>query len=82
MSAPTSSYTTSATITEQAETSTSSWSTVTCPECGQPAEIIDRFTLSSTSGPVLHLQIGCAARHHFTLPAEHTDLVASVPAHR
>lgn len=30
---------------------------VGCPECGAPAEIIDRFTLESTNGPVAHTKI-------------------------
>lgn len=47
---------------------------VTCPQCPERAEITNSFTLSSTDGPILHLRISCPARHHFTLPAERTDL--------
>ncbi len=40
-----------------------------CPECGETAEVLDRFDLSSTSGQVEHVRISClAARHHFTMP--------------
>jgi hypothetical protein len=28
---------------------------VGCPECGLPAEILDRFSLASTDGPVAHI---------------------------
>lgn len=56
--------------------------TVSCPSCGRPAEIVDRFTLASTSGPMEHLRIACAGRHNFTLPAEHTDLDAAAPTVR
>jgi hypothetical protein len=44
---------------------------VGCPQCLAPAEIIDRFVLESTSGPVEHLSISCLHRHRFTLPADH-----------
>ncbi len=41
---------------------------VGCPQCGQPAEVLDRFVLESTDGPAEHLRIACLARHHFMLP--------------
>ena len=39
-----------------------------CPACGVPAEVIDRFVLESTDGPVEHARIRCAGRHCFLLP--------------
>ena len=41
-----------------------------CPACGLPAEVTDRFALTSTDGPVDHLALRCAARHHFKMPVE------------
>jgi hypothetical protein len=43
---------------------------VSCPQCGHPAEIIDRFVLESTDGPAEHVRVLCLARHHFMLPTE------------
>lgn len=41
-----------------------------CPECGAPAELLDRFELCSTEGPVAHVRVRCLrSRHHFTMPA-------------
>ena len=42
---------------------------VGCPQCGQPAEVIDRFVLESTDGPAEHLRVSCLERHHFMLPS-------------
>jgi hypothetical protein len=42
---------------------------VACPQCRVPAEITDRFSLPSTDGPVAHVAVGCAAGHHFRMPA-------------
>jgi len=42
---------------------------ISCPECGVPAEITDRFSLPSTDGPVAHVATSCAAGHHFRMPA-------------
>ncbi len=39
----------------------------TCPECGAPAEVTDRFTLESTDGPIEHVRVHCVARHWFLL---------------
>ena len=39
-----------------------------CPEC-VPAEVMDRFSLASTDGPVDHVQLGCAVGHHFRMAA-------------
>ena len=43
---------------------------VACPECGVAAEVTDRFTLTSTDGPVEHMALRCAASHHFRMPVE------------
>jgi hypothetical protein len=44
--------------------------TVGCPACHAPAEILDRFVLESTDGPVEHATVQCSERHHFTLAVE------------
>jgi hypothetical protein len=47
---------------------------VVCPECAAPAEVVDRFVLPSTDGPVEHVKVACLMRHWFLLP------VAALPA--
>ena len=42
---------------------------VVCPECSAPAEVVDRFALPSTHGPVEHVKVQCLGRHWFLLPA-------------
>jgi hypothetical protein len=39
---------------------------VRCPQCESPAEIIDRFTLGGTGGPLEHVKTRCADGHWFT----------------
>lgn len=44
-----------------------------CPECGAPAQVVDRFVLASTHGPVEHWRLRCTqrteqARHHYVGP--------------
>jgi hypothetical protein len=41
-----------------------------CPEpgCDAPAEIIERYPLSSTAEPIEHAKILCLRRHWFLLP--------------
>ena len=41
-----------------------------CPECAAPAEVVTRFVLDSTDGPVEHATVACAGRHRFTMPVE------------
>ncbi len=41
---------------------------VGCPECGAPAEIVDRFVLDSTDGPFEHLKLRCVTGRRFTVP--------------
>ena len=38
---------------------------VSCPDRTAPAEIIERFSLASTDGPVDHIVLFCAGGHHF-----------------
>jgi hypothetical protein len=42
--------------------------TTSCPECGAPAEVLDRDVLESTDGPVEHARVVCLYRHRFFLP--------------
>src|SRR5215813_5934471 len=51
---------------------------ISCPDCGVPAEVTERFSLPSTDDPVLHVALSCAAGHHFRmavdrLPAQAQD---------
>jgi hypothetical protein len=41
----------------------------TCPECGRPAEIVDRFMMPSTDGLVEHIKTRCVTGPWFTVPA-------------
>jgi hypothetical protein len=43
---------------------------ISCPDCGVPAEITERFSLPSTDGPVSHIALSCAAGHHFRMAAD------------
>jgi hypothetical protein len=43
---------------------------VTCPTCGLPADITDRFTLGGAPGPVDHVTVICVRRHWYTLPVD------------
>jgi hypothetical protein len=40
----------------------------TCPECGAPAEITDRWAVESTGGPMEHVRLQCVRRHWFLMP--------------
>lgn len=40
-----------------------------CPQCGQPAEIVDRDIWPSTDGPVAHVHVRCVSKHRFVMPA-------------
>jgi hypothetical protein len=48
--------------------------TTTCPdpECLAPAEVLDRFDLSSTDGPIEHIRTQCAMRHIYTVATDRT----------
>jgi hypothetical protein len=43
-----------------------------CPEpgCEMPAEVVDRFALPSTDGPVEHVALRCLDRHQFRMPVD------------
>lgn len=43
---------------------------VSCPDCGAPAEVVDRFALPSTDGPVVMVKVWCVTRRWFTVPVE------------
>jgi hypothetical protein len=43
---------------------------VGCPACAAPAEVIDRYVLESTDGPIEHATVMCALRHRFTVLVE------------
>jgi hypothetical protein len=43
---------------------------VGCPACPAPAEIVDRYVLESTDGPIEHATVVCASRHRFTVLVE------------
>jgi hypothetical protein len=43
---------------------------VGCPACAAPAEIVERFVLDSTDGPIEHATVRCADRHRFTVLVE------------
>ena len=38
-----------------------------CPDCGAPADVTERFVLESTDGPVEHARVHCAGGHWFLL---------------
>ena len=41
-----------------------------CPDCGRPAEVVDRFVLPSTDGPVEHVKTRCVSGHWFFMEAQ------------
>jgi hypothetical protein len=43
---------------------------LSCPQCGAPARITERFWLAGTAGPVEHLKTGCVNHHWLTPLAE------------
>src|SRR5213595_878987 len=52
---------------------------ISCPDCGVPAEITERFSLPSTHGPVDHIVLRCAGGHHFRMP---TDMLPAAQQER
>ena len=50
-----------------------------CPECELPAEVVDRFSLPSTDGPIAHVKIGCLAGHVFTPAADDVTFLHATP---
>ena len=52
-----------------------------CPQCAQPAEIIDRFTLGSSDGPLEHVKLSCrSGRHWYTPLAEDVEMMTVAPS--
>jgi hypothetical protein len=47
--------------------------------CGLPAEVEDKYTMSSTGGPVDCARISCPAGHWFNAPVECLVLPAPAP---
>jgi hypothetical protein len=43
---------------------------ISCPQCGAPAWITERFSLGGTAGPVEHVKTGCVNNHWLTPLAE------------
>lgn len=43
---------------------------IDCPECGLPAEVLDRYVLESTDGPIEHVKIKCVQGHWFNCDLE------------
>ena len=41
---------------------------ITCPECGNAAEIQWRDVLESSDGPIEHAKVVCVDRHWFLMP--------------
>jgi hypothetical protein len=42
-----------------------------CPDCGLPAEVIDRATLPSTNGPLEHVKTRCITGHWYMTPIDY-----------
>jgi hypothetical protein len=57
-------------------------SIMSCPGCGAPAEVTERFTLASTDGPVAHIAVSCVGGHHYRMAADRLPAGASRPARR
>lgn len=60
-------------------------STLSCPQCALPVTLLDRFTLSTTSGESIeHVRISCPASHHFLMArdrlSETTPFTEAAPA--
>jgi hypothetical protein len=43
---------------------------IVCPHCGAAAEVVDRFVLQSTNGPVEHVKVRCVTGPWFVLTDE------------
>ena len=54
--------------------------TISCPQCGAPAQITERFRLDSTDGPVEHVKTGCERGHWFTPTVESLRLQPATTA--
>ena len=54
--------------------------TTSCPLCAAPAEVLDRYALESTDGPVEHVSVVCVRRHRFLMPAAGLPLETATEA--
>jgi len=45
----------------------------TCPECASPAEILGRWVVESTDGPIEEIRLRCLRRHVFLLPSSYLE---------
>ena len=43
---------------------------VGCPACAAPAEVVERYVLDSTDGPIEHATVLCSERHRYTVLVE------------
>jgi hypothetical protein len=43
---------------------------VGCPACAAPAEVVERYVLESTDGPIEHATVLCSERHRYTVLVE------------
>lgn len=50
-----------------------------CPQCHEPTEVVDRFTLGGSPGSVEHVKVICDHGHWFTLPLEKLAMVSEQP---
>lgn len=52
--------------------------TVRCPECHQPARVLDGFTSERASGPVRYLRLQCEGPLSFLVTVDDTDVKSPV----
>jgi hypothetical protein len=43
-----------------------------CPDCGLPAEVVDRATLPGTDGPLEHVKTRCITGHWYMTPIDYS----------
>jgi hypothetical protein len=48
-----------------------------CPQCDLPANIVDRFSLTGTDGPVNHVKTVCVAGHWFTPTVDEVEMFSA-----
>jgi hypothetical protein len=47
------------------------------PDCDAPADVVDRFVLDSTDGPIEHIRTSCVHGHWFLLPTAWSSTVVA-----
>jgi len=52
---------------------------VTCPQCGQPADVEWRSSVASTDGPIVLAKIRCTSGHQFLMPSEGLSPLGAEP---